>query len=152
MNFEKIVFDKDNLIIYTINRCSINMLKAFKYRLYPDENQKVLLAKTFGCCRKIYNRCLDFKNRRYAEYKQHVSRYELSAMLTFLKSTEEFAYLNEVNSQALQSELVNLDKAFTNFFQHKGGYPTFKSKYERQSFSCPQNSVRFRLSAYRGVA
>jgi putative transposase len=121
-----------------------NMLKAYKYRLYPDKGQTILLAKTFGCCRKIYNHCLDFKNRRYAEYQQNVSRYELSAMLTFLKSTEEYQYLNEVNSQALQSELVHLDKAFTNFFQHKGAYPTFKSKFERQAFACPQGvSVDF---------
>lgn len=117
------------------------MLKAFKYRLYPDQDQQVLLAKTFGCCRKIYNHCLDFKNKRYAEHRQNVSRYELSAMLTFLKQTEEYKYLNEVNSQALQSELVHLDKAFTNFFQNKKGYPVFKSKYDRQSFACPQNVV-----------
>lgn len=114
------------------------MLKSFKYRLYPDKDQEVLLSKTFGCCRKIYNLCLDFKNKRYSEHKQHVSRYELSSMLTFLKKTEEYAYLNEVNSQALQSELVNLDKAFTNFFQHKKGYPSFKNKYDRQSFTCHQ--------------
>lgn len=114
------------------------MLKTFKYRLYPDTVQQQLLSKTFGCCRFVYNRCLDFKNKRYAAHKQSVSRYELSAMLTFLKKTEEFSFLNEVNSQSLQSELVHLDKAYTNFFQHHAAFPKFKSKYDRQSFACPQ--------------
>lgn len=117
------------------------MLKAFKYKLYPNEEQRVLMSKTFGCCRKIYNHCLAFKNKRYAEHKQNVSRYELSGMLTFLKQTEEYKYLNEVHSQSLQYELVSLDKAFTNFFKNNNGYPVFKNKYDKQSFSCPQGVV-----------
>jgi putative transposase len=60
-------------------------------------------------------------------------------MLTFLKSTNELSYLKEVYSQTLQQELGHLEIAFTNFFKHNMKYPNFKSKYDRQSFSCPQN-------------
>jgi len=115
------------------------MLKAYKYRIYPSSSQQTELAKTFGCCRKIYNWALDLKNKRYSQYRQNISRYELDKMLTFLKKTNELAFLNEANSQALQQELNHLEMAFTNFFKHNSGYPNFKSKYDNQSYSCPQN-------------
>lgn len=114
------------------------MLRAYKYRIYPDKEQKVLFSKTFGCCRKIYNWALDFKNRRYSQFKENISRFELDKILTFLKSTNELKFLNEVNSQALQQELIHLDIAFTNFFRKNKGYPKFKSKYDNQSYACPQ--------------
>lgn len=115
------------------------MLKAYKYRIYPSDSQQIELAKTFGCCRKVYNWALDLRNKRYSQYKQNISRYELDKMLTFLKKTDELAFLNEVNSQALQQELNHLEMAFTNFFKHNSGYPNFKSKYDNQSYACPQN-------------
>jgi putative transposase len=115
------------------------MFKSYKYRIYPDEYQQVMFAKTFGSCRKIYNWALDFKNKRYAQYKQNVSRYELSRMLTFLKTTDEMSYLKEVDSQALQQELSHLDIAFTNFFKHGAGYPKFKNKRGNQTFACTRS-------------
>jgi putative transposase len=114
------------------------MLKAYKYRLYPTADQEVLFARTFGCCRKVYNWALDLKNKRYSQYKDNLTRYELDKMLTFLKSTNELAFYNEVNSQALQQELLHLEGAFTKFFRKNGGYPKFKNKYDRQSYTCPQ--------------
>jgi len=114
------------------------MLKAYKYRIYPNREQQVLLSKTFGCCRKIYNWALDFKNKRYTQYQQNVNRFELDKMLTFLKSTEENSYLNEVGAQTLQRELANLEIAFTNFFKNNKDYPKFKNKYDYQSAQFPQ--------------
>lgn len=115
------------------------MLKTYKYRIYPSNDQQTQMAKTFGCCRKVYNWALDFKNKRYSQYKQNVCRYELDKMLTFLKSTNELSFLKEVNSQSLQQEISHLETAFTNFFKHNASYPNFKSKYDKQSYSCPQN-------------
>jgi len=126
------------LVFYKKLMYIIIMLKTYKYRIYPTEDQKVLISKTFGCCRKIYNWALDFKNKRYSQYGDNVNRYELDKMLTFLKSTDELKYLNEVHSQSLQQELIHLEKSFTGFFKKKSKYPNFKSKNNRQSYSCPQ--------------
>lgn len=115
------------------------MLKAYKCQLYPTKSQRVLIDKTFGCCRVVYNRSLYLKNQRYSEFQENLSKFELSRILTFLKTTEEFNWLKEVNSQSLQAELRHLDQAFTNFFRKNSSYPKFKKKNGKQSFECPQN-------------
>jgi len=115
------------------------MLKAHKYRLYPTIPQQHQLAKTFGSCRYIYNWALALKNKRYQEFKQNVTRFELDKMLTFLKTTNELDWLNEVNSQSIQASIRHLDVAFTNFFKHRAKYPNFKKKFGKNSFECPQN-------------
>jgi len=115
------------------------LLKVYKYRIYPDEGQEKLLLKTFGSCRFIYNWALDFKTKRYQQYGDNVSRFELSKIVTFFKTTEERSWLSEVNSQSLQAELRHLETAFTNFFRNNTRYPAFKKKGRKQSFECPQN-------------
>lgn len=115
------------------------MLKSYKYRIYPNEKQERLLLKTFGSCRFIYNWALGFRTKRYQQYGENISRFELAKMLVFFKTTEERKWLSEVNSQSLQSELRHLDSAFTNFFRKNSKYPTFKKKGKKQSFECPQN-------------
>jgi putative transposase len=118
------------------------ILKAYKYRLYPTEEQKVLLAKHFGCSRFIYNYALDKKVKAYQTTKESISRFTIQKDLPALKKSEETSWLKEVNSQSLQASLENLDKAFTKFFRDKKGFPKFKSKHDnRQSFSAPQNGI-----------
>ena len=121
------------------------MLRAYKYRVYPTEEQKVLLAKTFGCCRFVYNWALNLKIEVYKQEKKSIGNVELTnRMRSELKTEHE--WLGEVNSQALQSALRNLDTAYKNFFRdtHAVGFPKFKSRKQKQSFQCPQHcSVDF---------
>ena len=124
------------------------MLKAYKYRLYPTDEQKVLFAKTFGCCRFVYNWGLSLKISAYKEKKETLSNiYITNLMRSELKSKNE--WLKEVNSQSLQSALRNLDAAYSKFFQNSKavGFPKYKSRKDRQSFQCPQHcSVDFSSS------
>jgi putative transposase len=116
------------------------ILKAYKYRLYPTKEQEVLLAKHFGCSRWVYNYGLDKKIKAYQISKETLSRFDIQKDLPLLKQSEETSWLKEINSQTLQASLENLDKAFTNFFRYKKGFPKFKSKHDgRQSFSVPQS-------------
>lgn len=116
------------------------MIRAYKYRIYPTKEQAVLLNKTFGCCRWVYNRALAAKIKHYQETGKSLSIYECSKELPMLKETEETKWLSEVNSQALTSSLRNLDAAYVRFFKEKKGFPKFKSKGNRDSFSNPQDT------------
>ena len=120
------------------------MLRAYKYRIYPTDDQKVLLAKTFGCCRFVYNWALNLKKAAYEERKETLGNVYLTNLMKSELKTE-FEWLFEVNSQSLQSSLRNLDTAYANFFRDKKvGFPRFKSRKNRQSFLCPQHcSVDF---------
>ena len=121
------------------------MLRAYKYRIYPTEEQKVLFAKTFGCCRFVYNWALNLKIEAYKQDKKSVAYKEVQDwMVNELK--KENQWLTEVNSQALLNSIRNLDTAYKNFFRdtHTVGFPRFKSRKNRQSFQCPQHcSVDF---------
>ena len=115
--------------------------RAYKYRLYPNKQQEVLLAKHFGCCRLIYNYALDKKVRAYQTDKTNLSRFDIQADLPNMKKSEEYCWLKDVNSLSLQASLANLDSAFTKFFREHKGFPRFKSKKDsKQSFSIPQNT------------
>lgn len=115
--------------------------RAYKYRLYPNEEQKVLIAKHLGSCRFIYNYTLDKKVRAYQTDKTNLSRFDIQADLPNMKKSEEYCWLKEVNSLSLQASLANLDSAYTKFFREHKGFPRFKSKKDsKQSFSIPQNT------------
>ena len=118
------------------------LVKAYKYRIYPNKTQEVLLAKHFGCVRFIYNWGLERKIKAYSETTKSLSKYMLSMDLPKLKKAEETKWLSEVNAQSLQQSLIHLDIAFTRFFKEKKGFPKFKSKHDnRQSFQVPQNTT-----------
>jgi putative transposase len=116
------------------------MLKAYKYRLYPNKAQVVLLNKHFGACRWLYNYGLAKKMQTYTETKTMISRFDLQAELPQLKRGD-YTWLSEINSLSLQAVLRNLDTAYKNFFRDKKGFPKFKSKKSnRQSFCVVQNT------------
>ena len=115
---------------------NFNMLKGFKYRLYPSDDQKELLDKHFGCTRFIYNLALETKINAYIN-KINLSRYDLQKQIVDLK--QECEWLKEVNSQSLQISLLNLDNAYKRFFQTKKGFPRFKKKSSKNTFSVPQS-------------
>lgn len=101
--------------------------KAYKFRIYPNESQKELLAKTFGCSRLVFNYYLDKKQKLYEESKRTMSLTDCIKDLVNLKKEKEFLY--EVDSISLQQSIRHLDTAFSNFFKNKEvGYPKFKSK------------------------
>lgn len=116
------------------------MLCAYKYRIYPTYEQKVLFAKTFGCCRFVYNWALNLRIEAYKSDKRTVPYKEIQdCMVNELKA--EHDWLKEVNSQSLLYSLRNLETAYTNFFRNTKtvGFPRFKSRKSRQSFLCPQH-------------
>lgn len=113
------------------------MLKAYKYRIYPTEEQEESFFQHFGACRFVYNWALENKIKSYEQNGKSVSRFTLNKMITELK--EEHTWLKDVNSQSLQGATLNLENAFTKFFREKKGFPNFKSKKNPvQSFSVPQ--------------
>lgn len=116
------------------------MLRAYKYRIYPTDEQKVLFAKTFGCCRFVYNWALNLKIEAYRQEKRSVAYKEVQDRLVN-ELKKENQWLAEVNSQALLNSIRNLDIAYKNFFRdtHAVGFPRFKSRKNRQSFQCPQH-------------
>ena len=123
-------------------------MRAYKYRIYPNAEQKVLIAKHFGCSRHIYNRALSEKDKHYKVTGKSLPKRQLQDRLVASKKDDK-EWLSEVNSQSLLASLANLDTAFSNFFQGRAKFPKFKSKYSGwQSFQCPQHvTVDFERNA-----
>src|SRR6266480_2378549 len=107
--------------------------RAYQYRVYPTDEQKHLLARTFGCARFVYNWALRLRTDAYYKENKRIGYHETSALLTQLKQQEEYAWLTEVSSVPTQQALRHLDKAFRNFFEGRAKYPTFKKKRNQQS-------------------
>ena len=103
------------------------MNKGIKFRIYPTKQQKNLINRTFGCCRLVYNKGLAYRKDSYASGVS-IGYKETSAMLTTLKSDDDFAFLKEVDSIALQQSLRDLDAAYKHFFKDGFHFPKFKSK------------------------
>jgi putative transposase len=116
------------------------MLKAFEYRLYPNEDQKVLLHKHIGAVRWLYNWGLSRKIETWKSEQKTLNRYDLQKELPGMKATgSPTSWLKEANSQSLQSSLIHLDEAYSKFFKKTAGFPAFKSKRKsKQSFEIPQ--------------
>ena len=102
-------------------------LKAYKFRIYPTEEQETFFAKSFGCVRKVYNLMLDDRMKAYKETRENSSK--KMSFPTPAKYKQDFPFLKEVDSLALANAQLNLDKAYKNFFRDKSaGFPRFKSK------------------------
>ena len=115
------------------------MLKAYKYRIYPNSEQQELFAKHFGCVRHVYNWGLAEKDKHYKATGKSLSKTQLQSAVVRAKK-EDKPWLAEVNSQSLLASLLHLETAFTNFFKKRAKFPKFKSKYNgTQSFQCPQH-------------
>lgn len=114
------------------------IFKRFRYQLNPNQEQQVMLNKTLGCVRFIYNWGLNEKSKAYAKDQTNINCFELINRVVKLKNTEEFKWLKEVHSQPLQMALRNLDNAYTLFFKKHSKFPKFKKKSKRQSFQYPQ--------------
>ncbi|WCK52999.1 IS200/IS605 family element RNA-guided endonuclease TnpB [Aneurinibacillus sp. Ricciae_BoGa-3] len=111
--------------------------KAFRFRLYPNQAQKTLLARTFGCFRFVYNTFLAERKKIYETERRTLGYKECSKQLTLLKKT--LAWLKEPDSTALQSALKALDAAYQKFFKEKARYPRFKRRRNEQSYTTKNN-------------
>jgi len=128
------------------------MLKSYKYRLYPNKAQAELINKHIGSCRFVYNLALETKQMAYAGNRVNLSCFDLVKQLPDLKT--ECVWLKEINAQSLQQSVINLDKAFANFFTGAMNFPNFKNKNSRQSFNVPQRILieggRLKIPKFRG--
>ena len=112
-------------------------MKAIKVKIYPNNKQKVLIEKHFGCCRFAYNFGLELKTKAYTETKKSIGIYTIQKEIP--KLYEEKPWLKEVNSQSIQQSLKDLDLAYQHFFKKNNSFPKFKNKYNpKQSFRVPQ--------------
>ena len=115
------------------------MYRAYRFRLYPNDHQKELIHKTFGCTRFVYNHFLDqcMKNGYQKAY---------TLIKELPKLQEEYEWLKEVDSCSLRCAIFNLEDAYKNFFSKRSGYPSFKSKYNKQTYRT--NCIK---SEYKGT-
>lgn len=102
--------------------------KGYKFRLYPNEFQEILINKTFGCTRQIHNLLLNEKESVYDLYKEYPELLVSHTYLTPAYYKTIYPYLKEVDSQALTSAWLNMKNAFSNFFNKTHNYPNYKSK------------------------
>ncbi len=104
--------------------------KAYKFRLYPTKEQQSFFEKTFGCTRFVYNYFLHRKVKSFKEQLGSLTYTKCAKELAEMKQKEEYSFLREVDSIALQQALRHLEKAFNNYYQKQDcGFPKFKSKH-----------------------
>src|SRR5215472_1901898 len=117
--------------------------KAYKYRFYPTLSQKQTLARTFGCCRYVYNWALRQRTDAYYQHGERLYYEDTAGRLVLLKKQEDTVWLNEVSSVPPQQALRHLDKGFRNFFEGRADYPSFKKKRGRQSAEYTTSSFKW---------
>ena len=121
------------------------MQKGVKFRAYPNKEQQNLINQTFGCCRFIYNKGLAMRNDAYSNGEK-IGYNQTSAMLTELKKSDDFAFLKQVDSIALQQSLRDLDRGFVNMFQKRARHPVFKCKHNHhQSYRTVNQGDNIRI-------
>lgn len=140
--------------------------KSFQYEFYPNEEQKELLSKTFGCVRFIYNQNLSLVREQYDSYvkvnelykagligtapvRPAITEYALVNNIVTIKSNPEYDWLYEVSSVALQQTAIDLNAAFTQFFKNSSKRPKFKYKNGKQSFRLMRNG--FKIDTNSGI-
>ena len=113
------------------------MYKAYKFRLYPNDSQRVLIHKTFGCVRFVYNYFLD-----KCKKNGYIKAYDMCKELKKLQ--EEYLFLKEVDNCGLRCSIFNLEDSYKNFFAKRSGYPCFKNKFCMQSYrtNCIRNTYK----------
>lgn len=105
------------------------MLKAYKYRIYPNSEQRTQIAKTFGCCRFVYNQTLAYRKETYEKEKKSVSRTDCNNYCN-RELKQAYDWLREVDKFALTNAVYNMDSAYQKFFKEHAGYPKFKSRHD----------------------
>ncbi|MBJ8061397.1 transposase [Bacillus cereus] len=122
--------------------------KAYKFRLYPTEEQANLIRKTFGCVRFVYNKMLAERKKVYEKYKENKEELKKQKFPTPAKYKVKYKWLKEVDSLALANAQLNLQTAYKNFFSGQSDFPTFKSKKSRKSYTT--NRVNGNIMLFHG--
>jgi putative transposase len=117
---------------------------AYRYRFYPTPEQAVLLTRTFGCTRFVYNWALRLRTDAWYQRQQRVTYVQTSAALTALKQDPDRAWLNEVSCVPLQQALRHLQTGFSNFWAGRARYPSFKTKHHRQAAEFTRSAFRWK--------
>ena len=123
------------------------MQRAYRYRFYPNSEQEILLRKTVGCCRFVYNRALAMRSEAWAQNKERLSGFDFQKRITLWKKEEGTEWLKEVSSVALQQSINNLEVAYQNFFAKRAKKPTFKKKNAGGSCRFTESSFRIKDGA-----
>ena len=105
------------------------MLKAYKYRIYPNSEQRIQIAKTFGCCRFVYNQTLAYRKEIYEKEKKSVSKTDCNNYCN-RELKKDYEWLKEIDKFAMTNAIYNMDAAYQKFFKEHAGYPKFKSKHD----------------------
>ena len=123
--------------------------RAYKFRFYPDAEQRELLARTFGCVRFVYNAILRYRTDAYDNDGKSVGYAAANAQLSQMKRDDSLPWLREVSSVPLQQCLRHQQRAFRNFFEGRARYPRFKSKHARQSAEFTRSAFSYRNGKLR---
>ena len=113
--------------------------RGYKFPVLPTEEQKTFFAKSFGCSRFVFNYFLNARKDHYLKNGKGIGYNDTAKLLVALKEDKDTEWLKEVNSQSLQQSLRQLDVAYQRFFKKIASFPSFKSKYDKQSFCIPQH-------------
>ena len=105
------------------------VLKAYKYRIYPNSEQRIQIAKTFGCCRFVYNQTLAYRKEIYEKEKKSVSKTDCNNYCN-RELKKDYEWLKAIDKFALTNAIYNMDAAYQKFFKEHAGYPKFKSKHD----------------------
>ena len=109
--------------------------KAYKFRLYPTDEQALFIRQTFGCVRFVYNKMLAERKETYENLKDDKEALKRTKHPTPAKYKKEFIWLKEVDSLSLANAQLHLDNAYKAFFENNAKFPKFKSKRHRQSYT-----------------
>jgi putative transposase len=115
------------------------IIRGYKFPVLPTEEQKTFFAKSFGCSRFVFNHFLNARKDHYLKNGKGIGYNDTAKLLVALKEDKDTEWLNEVNSQSLQQSLRQLDVSYQRFFKKIASFPSFKSKYDKQSFCVPQH-------------
>ena len=131
------------------------MIKAIKIRLYPTKSQQIIINKLLGCCRLVYNHCLEHRNKLYQETKERGSLSKSYKYFCEMKEMEEFSFLKtDAYSKVINQTLRDQDIAFKRFFIKASKFPKFKSKKDnKQSCRFPKDAIsgiRGKLNGVQG--
>ncbi len=107
------------------------MFKRYRYRIYPNKEQKEQIQKTFGCCRFVYNQVLAYKIESYKTENKCLSEFDCINYLNQVLK-KEYLWLKEVDKYSLTNSVHNMDNAFQNFYKKNSNYPKFKSKKDNK--------------------
>lgn len=124
------------------------MKQRWLFRCYPTPEQEGHLARTFGCCRFVYNWALNQRTKAF-QAGERMNYVQSSAALTVLKKQPEYLWLNEVSSVPTQQALRHLQTSFVNFFDKRAAYPSFRKKQGRQAAEYTRSAFRFEVDNQR---